>query len=160
MQGPVRIRRAQADEAGQLSAIAVESKAYWGYSPEFLQACRDELLIPATQLKSGKFTYCVAESEGKPDGFYGLERLSPVEYELHALFVRPAKIGTGVGRMLMEHAKQAVTTAGGSRIIIQADPHAEAFYRAAGGKSAGHRESGSVPGRLLPVFIVDLESMA
>jgi len=154
MKATVRIRRAQLDEADELSAIAMESKAYWGYSAEFMEACREELLVPAENLTNERFSYCVAETEGKPIGYYALERLSVGEYELEALFVVPARIGTGIGRLLMEHAKEAVAAAGGSRMIIQGDPNAEGFYLAAGGVWIGYRESRSIPGRHLPLFTI------
>ena len=41
------IRRARPEEAGVLSALALRSKAHWGYDADFLAACRDDLtLIP------------------------------------------------------------------------------------------------------------------
>ena len=45
---------------------------------------------------------------------------------------------------------------GYARMVIQGDPNAEGFYRAAGGRLAGTMESLSIPGRLLPLFHVEL----
>lgn len=98
----------------------------------------------------------VAELEGAIAGFYILERVSGEEFELDALFVEPARIGQGVGRRLIEHAKQAVAAQGGRRLVIQGDPHAERFYKAAGGVFSGRRESDSIPGRYLPVYVIRL----
>jgi hypothetical protein len=36
----MRIRPARPDEATDLSALAMRSKAYWGYDDDFLRACR------------------------------------------------------------------------------------------------------------------------
>lgn len=41
-------------------------------------------------------------------------------------------------------------------MIIQDDPNAEAFYLAAGGVRTGDRESDSIPGRFLPLFVIDV----
>ena len=41
------IRAARSDEAGLLSEIAFRSKAYWGYSEEFMVSCREELTVTA-----------------------------------------------------------------------------------------------------------------
>jgi hypothetical protein len=37
------IRPARVDEAHLLSDLALRSKAYWGYSPELIEQCREEL---------------------------------------------------------------------------------------------------------------------
>jgi GNAT superfamily N-acetyltransferase len=89
-------------------------------------------------------------------GFYALVRQSRTEYELDALFVEPAFIGKGFGRLLVEHAKSVASTMGGTKLIIQGDPNAERFYLAMGGVLTGRKESGSIPGRFLPTFSVDL----
>ncbi len=56
----------------------------------------------------------------------------------------------------MSHAKNTVKERGGRTLIIQGDPNAEQFYRAAGCNLTGKRESYSIPGRFLPVFTIDL----
>lgn len=67
-------------------------------------------------------------------------------------------IGRGLGRTLIEHAKEKATDLGIRQLVIQGDANAEAFYKAAGGVRDGQRESGSIPGRFLPVFRIDLIS--
>ena len=56
----------------------------------------------------------------------------------------------------MESAKQEARGLGAECLIVQGDPNAESFYRAAGGICTGQSESGSVPGRFLPLFRIDL----
>ena len=41
-------------------------------------------------------------------------------------------------------------------MIIQGDPNAKNFYLKVGAKLIGERESASIPGRYLPVFIINL----
>jgi len=53
---------------------------------------------------------------------------------------------------LISHAKSHAALLGGRVLIIQSDPNAEKFYRAAGGILAGKQESKSIPGRLLPTL--------
>lgn len=153
------IRSAATTEAGLLSALAMRSKAYWGYSSEFLEACRAELSYSPDQIESSKLMFTVAEVAGAVTGFYALEQLSPTEFELEALFVDPNHIGKGVGLALIEHAKSTAAKLGGKSLIIQGDPNAASFYQAAGGVHTGQRESGSIAGRLLPVFTVQLEAV-
>ena len=147
------VREAQPFEANRLSALALESKAYWGYSDEFMAACRDELRVSSDKISSPSFYYAVAETRENIAGFYALERLSDTDYELDALFVMPECIGTGVGRVLMNHAKGEVIARGGQQLRIQGDPNAAQFYLAAGATHVGERESGSIPGRVLPLYL-------
>jgi len=41
-------------------------------------------------------------------------------------------------------------------MVIESDPHAKGFYRAAGGNLVGYKESVNMPGRKLPLFSIDL----
>lgn len=152
------IRDAAPDEATLLSDLALRSKAYWGYSDEFMDACRHELTIRPSSIKSDRIQYAVAERRFKVAGFYAIARLSVSEFELEALFVEPLHIGSGVGRALMNHAKYHAAALGGRIIIVQSDPNAEKFYRAAGGRPAGVQESKSIPGRFLPTLEILLET--
>jgi predicted N-acetyltransferase YhbS len=149
------IRTARAADATELSVLAMRSKACWGYSREFMEACRAELTYDATYL--GKHEVYVLESDGRIIGFYSLERLSGTTLELGALFVEPGDIGKGYGRQLVEHALDKAREAGASTIVIQGDPNARGFYLAMGATLAGETESRSIPGRMLPVFQVPVE---
>lgn len=151
------IRAACPEEAQELTSLACRSKAHWGYSPEFMEACRRELTVSPDRVESDRYRYFVAVDGNSTLGFYALERLSDGDCELDALFVEPAWIGSGVGRALIEHARRTATQIGATRLIIQGDPHAADFYLAAGGRQTGERESGSIPGRSLPVFEIPLQ---
>lgn len=141
-----------------MEQIAFASKAHWGYSHAFLEACREELA--AASVVSGSDRYgVVAVVDSEPVGFYVWERISADEFELEALFVEPKWIGRGLGRRLMEDAKRSAREAGALRLIVQGDPHAEAFYLAAGGVRVGERPSASIPGRMLPDFRFDLTTL-
>lgn len=150
----ISIRPAEAGDAALLSALALRSKAHWGYSAEFLQACRKELTYDADYLHAN--TVFVAEHDGSVVGFYALERVSANDAELGAMFVEPDYIGRGFGRALISHAKETASRLGFGVIVIQGDPNAVEFYQAAGAAPCGQRESGSVPGRFLPLFRIAL----
>lgn len=149
-----KIRPADSSEAEVLSALAMRSKARWGYGAEFMEACREELTYSADYVR--KNPVFVAESGAKIVGFYAFERVPGGEAELTAMFVEPDHTGRGVGRALITHAKATARGQGIEAIIIQGDPNAVAFYRAAGGVPCGERESGSIPGRVLPLFRIQL----
>jgi GNAT superfamily N-acetyltransferase len=148
------IRRAVASEAVLLTELARRSKAYWGYSAEFMRSCQQELTYYPEQIERG--AVFVGEADSAVGGFYAATCTSPLEYELEALFVEPGLIGRGLGRALLEHGKSTVRSLGGECLVIQGDPHAEGFYRALGGERIGTRESASIPGRYLPVFRISV----
>ena len=152
-----RIREAYPEEADFLSALALRSKAHWGYPQEFLDACRSELTVDATRIGTDDYR-CFAALEGQSIvGFYTLDGMSADACELEALFVDPGHIGCGVGRILIEHAVRSLSERGVGRLLIQGDPHATEFYIAAGARQIGTRESASIPGRELPLFELKIE---
>lgn len=152
-----RIRKAEPYESEILSEIAFESKAYWGYSTEFMKACSEELNVTSSKIRSDICTYMVYEASERILGFYALERLSEEEVELDALFVTPKEIGNGIGKALLSHAIEFAKNQGVNSMKIQGDPNAEKFYLASGAELVGKEESASIEGRYLPVFIHRLE---
>lgn len=150
------IRAARPQEAAQLSDLARRSKAHWGYAPEFMASCREELTIEPDDVDAG-LTF-VMEADGTVLGFYAVKQVAHDRMELGFLFVEPAAIGRGYGRALIEHAKCCVRTRGCRILEIQGDPHTAAFYRAAAGRLVGERPSASITGRMLPLFEIDLST--
>lgn len=149
-----RIRAAEPGDGPLLSDLAFRAKGLWGYSREFLEACREELTYDPDYIRS--HTVHVLENAGRITGFYTLERRGPGEVELGGLFVEPAETRQGHGSALMEHARRRAESLGATRILIHGDPHAEKFYVAAGARLAGEVPSASIPGRMLPLFDLQL----
>lgn len=149
------IRAAQASEAAALSDLAFRSKAYWGYSPEFMDACRVDLSISPDDVATQP-TY-VLEEDGRLVGFYSLMPLDPGRVELGHLFVDPTDIGQGHGRRLIEHAAAEARRRGWDVLVIQGDPNARLFYEACGAVRIGSSASASIPGRSLPLFELALK---
>ncbi len=148
------LREARVSEADTLTELVKRSKAYWGYSPEFMKACAGELEVTSCYLEANPAF--VAEREGVGVGFCALERVSDDVVELGFLFVDPGYIGQGIGAKLLSRALSAARGLSYRSLIIQGDPHAEGFYRAVGARRAGTRESESLPGRHLPLFEISL----
>jgi GNAT superfamily N-acetyltransferase len=146
----MRIRQAWPGEAGELSALALRSKGYWGYDEAFLAACREELSLADDGLAERR----AVVAEGEDGGLLGLATLEgePPHGELGMLFVDPPAIGRGVGRALFRQVAETARATGFQRLSIDADPNAEPFYLAMGAVRVGEVPSGSVPGRLLPLL--------
>ncbi len=151
------IRAARRDEADLLSEIAMRSKAYWGYTKEFMASCREELRVTAALIDAN--SAFVAEDAGGVVGYCILERRSTSKVELEHLFVDPPAIGGGHGRRLMEHAVAEATASGYAILEIQSDPHAEAFYLSMGAVRVGTRSSNSFPDRELPLLQIHCDRL-
>ena len=83
---------------------------------------------------------------------------APGALDLNKLFIEPRHIRSGVGRALLAHAIAEARRRGAGRLTILADPSAAAFYERAGAVRIGEAPSDAVPGRLLPLYEVRLDS--
>ena len=152
----MHIVTASTKSAEELTNIAMSAKAYWGYSTEFMQDCAEELRVTKDKIQSDAFSYFVAETAQQILGFYCLQKHGQDELELEALFVKPEQMGRGVGKALFEHAMTEASKHQVTGIDIQSDPNAAAFYEAVGATNIGYTQSGSIPGRSLPEYKMEL----
>jgi GNAT superfamily N-acetyltransferase len=132
-----------------LSDLALRSKSHWGYSQEFLEACRAELTLSEGYIASSP-VFVLEEGE-RVVGFYSL-REQGSELELLYLFVEPSMMNCGYGKRLWTHAVEAAAELGFQKITIESDPYAEAFYQAMGARRIGETPSSLQAGRRLPVL--------
>ncbi len=146
----ILVRRAKPSEAEALSALALRSKAHWGYDPDFIARCREALTVTEAMIAS--HDVFVAESSGRPLGFYVLKAGPADEGVLDFMFVDPVAIGQGLGERLWRHAVQRAAGHGYKALRIDADPHAEGFYRRMGAVRVGEVASTVDPGRMLPLM--------
>lgn len=142
----IKVRRARPAEAGALTALALRSKASWGYDEAFMSACREELTL--TPARMAGWSVWVAEIDGLLAGMIALSLGGAAEVE--EFFVDPAFQGRGVGTALMETLAAAARAAGADRLEVDADPNAEEIYERLGFSTFGRSPSGSIPGRWLP----------
>lgn len=64
----MKIREALLSEANELSELALQSKATWDYSEEFILACKEDLTITEEYIKNN-FVY-VLENDNAKIGFF------------------------------------------------------------------------------------------
>lgn len=156
IQQQLTIRKPEPFEAERLTDIALASKQYWGYSDEFMRQCYNELKVTREKLQAPEFQFEVAVMNNTLAGFYCLEKLSALDFEVEALFVAPEFIGQGVGRFLWQALINIATGAGAETLKIASDPAAESFYLKMGAKRIGEIPSESIAGRELPLLCVEL----
>ena len=147
------LRPPSAPELPAASALCLRSKAHWGYDSSFMEACRDELTLTPSDLGATDVTLAVREGV-----MVGVAQLSikAGEAELEKLFVEPDWIGKGIGKVLFGWTVQRARQRGARTMRVTADPDAVPFYEKMGFKSIGEEPSGSIPGRVLPVFRLQL----
>jgi len=150
----IALRRARPEEADALTALAIRSKAHWGYDADFMQRCIPELRITPEDLAHAAAAYVAEERDG-PSGVYILivRETTPT---LSNLWIDPPAIGRGVGRRLWEHMLAEARAAGFDTVRLEADPNAAGFYERMGAQHVGDAPSRVAPGRLLPVFEVTI----
>ena len=144
-------RPARPDELGAITALAIRSKRYWGYSDEFMAAVDDELTFRQTDLDDKRTVVEVLESDGRIVGALRMRRRTELAY-LEDLWIDPEAIGHGYGRVGFERACQIGREWGKGVMELEADPNAEAFYLHIGCQRVGMSPATSVPGRALPVM--------
>jgi GNAT superfamily N-acetyltransferase len=148
----VVIRRARPDEAAALTRLARAAKRHWRYPASWLRRWRSDLTVTPQFIRTHP-VYC-AVAGGSPIGFYALSH-EGTTYELEHMWVRPDRVGRGVGRRLFRHARATARAGRGLRLTIASDPNAEGFYRAMGASRIG--EVPSTPRRrMLPLLRITL----
>ena len=147
----MRIRAALRDEIAALSNLCCRSKAHWGYNDAFMALSRDALTVSASHVEAGDVW--VAEVSGAVAGVVSLSATEDQgAVDLDKMFVDPAHMRLGVGRVLMEFAIAEARRRGFKRLRILADPNAAPFYERMGAVFLRHAPSDAIPGRTLPLY--------
>ncbi|WP_343328831.1 GNAT family N-acetyltransferase [Polaribacter staleyi] len=133
-------------DAKQLTEVALESKAFWGYSKELIEGWRNDLTVTSTTIETcNVFKFMVADVVV---GFYVLNNPKEDFVKLEMLFVLPKFIGKGIGKKLLAHALEKATISNAKTIELVADPNAIPFY-----KSQGFVEKGQIGSAILGRFL-------
>ena len=148
------VRRALPREAEVLTRIAFAAKRYWGYPERWIRHWSESLTVTPEFVRDNEIYAVVSGDE--PFGFYALAGTGH-EVELEHLWVLPAWIGSGAGRLLFEHAMDRAASRGAKYVEIKADPNAEGFYLRMGARRAGENVY-EIEGqrRVLPRMVVEL----
>jgi GNAT superfamily N-acetyltransferase len=144
----VDILPATPDDADALTRTAFAAIRSW------IQHWRDSLTITREFVRNNG-VYAAVSGSG-PCAFYALTGAGG-ELELEHLWVSPGWIGSGVGRLLFEHAMREAARRGASAVAIEADPNAEGFYLRMGARRVGENVY-EIEGRKrkLPLLTVEL----
>jgi GNAT superfamily N-acetyltransferase len=149
------VRQARPGEAKDLTALCFRSKAHWGYDAEFMRLCVPTLMVSEQSIAEGR-VLVATDSAGQAIGTVSVGR-DGGDAELALMFVEPAAMGRGIGRMLFEAAVGLARRLGYRRMTILADINAAPFYEHLGVRYLRDEPSDAIPGRFLPFYDYDLE---
>lgn len=149
------IRKTRPEEAAALHALAVRSKAVWGYDAAFMALAAPKLALQEDWLAAGRVL--AAEVDGT---VAGVAVVLPPDHEgiaeLEHLFVEPAFLRRCIGSALLEEVVAMARRDGARALRALADPQAQPFYERAGFRRIAEAPSDAIPGRMLPLMLRDL----
>ena len=151
----MKIREARETDAAELTELMRAAKRSWGYPDEWMKLWSAVLRIDADAIAAMQVR--VGEDEDGIVGFYALAGTGST-VQLEHLWVRPGQMGKGVGRALLAHALAAAAVGGAAEVLIESEPHAEAFYIRMGAVrfASVAAPAPGAPDRMLPVLRIDL----
>ena len=145
----ITIRTARADELESLEALQLRASLANPGDRAAIVAHPDAIAIPPGQIADGQVF--VAEDDGTLLGFSAVLDRPDGQTELDGLFVEPRLWRAGVGRLLVERAKDYGRDRSASWLHVIGNPHAEGFYQACGFVTYGSHETEFGPGLLMRV---------
>lgn len=161
----MNIRRAQADDAAELTRVTLDSKALWQYPSAWMDMWRAELTISPRYVEENPVYVC--EIGNHIVGYYSFHHekdagLRIGDISIHSswwldnLFILSFYTRQGIGTCLYIHAAEhsaklyAIT-----RFYIISDPNAFGFYLKMGAIHIGDKPS-RIPGRSLCVLMYEV----
>jgi len=157
----IEIDKAQESDCDILTDISFTAKRHWDYPENYYDIWRNELTITKDYINRNiifKARYqdsllgFYSIVENKSD-FYSGETHVKKGFWLEHIFIKPDYHKLGIGRLLIEHAKQISKNMGISDLLIFVDPYAKGFYDKIGAEYLYDSKS-SIPGRLIPVYVL------
>lgn len=121
-------------DAAELTRLARRSKASWHYPDAWLREWESELEISADYIRRN--AVLVAETDGGLVGVVGVG-VGPEGPEIGHLWISAEAQGRGLGRALVDRAREVAVQNQWTSLRIVSDPHAQPFYERLGAVSVG-----------------------
>jgi GNAT superfamily N-acetyltransferase len=144
------VRRARRANLAEINRVIAASKAHWDYPAAYLEAALPLLRVDESYLAEHR-CFEIVDWSAKVVGFFAVAEHGG-EHLLDHLWVRPDRLGQGVGRLACGHVFSLARRYGWRVLRVLPDPPARGFYRTMGFEDTGLR----VPSRVLdgPSFSV------
>lgn len=147
----MQVLKAHKEDLTILNQITFASKQFWGYSDEQMEAWKEMLTMSESYLTENTVYKLVQE---EILGYYSFIIFENY-VELDNLFIKPEKIGKGLGTFLLQHLLDEITKLGHHKIVLFADPNAERFYIKMGFQVIGSKPTQDKT-RFLPIMELNL----
>ncbi|MBT8218898.1 MAG: GNAT family N-acetyltransferase [Bacteroidia bacterium] len=144
-----KIEKAIASDADEITELTIRSKDYWHYGEKQIAEWRDELTITPGYITENE-VYKIVDGD-QILGFYAYQPENDIDIKLNFLFIEPAFIGRGLGKLLLQDFFKRIEKTDHKRVLLDADPNAEQFYKRFGFKVIGQLET-SIENRFLPIM--------
>jgi len=151
----MQIEQVHKSEASDITELTIRSKDHWGYGKEQIEKWREELTITPKYIEENQL-FKLVNNENLV-GFYAYDSVGQGCVKLNYLFVDPIYIGKGYGKILIHHFLDRVKSEGFTKVTLDADPHAENFYKSIGFVVVGKLET-STKNRYLPIMDMELKT--
>ena len=144
----IQVRRANTDEARVLTELAHAAKRHWGYPESWIEHWKADLTITSNFIADNEVFVAIINDEIA--GCCALV-ISDSLAELEHMWIKPDRIGNGVGRALFAHVIARAAELNLSALESSAAPNAEGFYQRMGASRIGEVQA-DIDGqrRLLP----------
>jgi len=153
------IESAQPWDHQLLTEISYSAKRHWNYPESYFQIWKKELTISSDYIRQNIVFkallggiivgfYSIVENR---EDFYSGEILVGKGFWLEHIFILPEFHHRGIGRFMIEHAKNTALKIGASCFLVFSDPFARGFYERIGARFLYDSKS-SIPDRNIPVF--------
>ncbi|GEP51134.1 hypothetical protein FNO01nite_18060 [Flavobacterium noncentrifugens] len=149
----MKIAKAFPSDHRILSDITFKGKTYWNYDAAQMQNWKPELTIASEYIEAHETYKLIVEEEIV--GYYSFVETDKNTIKLDNLFLLPKCIGLGYGKFLMNDFLKRATKTSATKIILDADPNAENFYKTFGFQTYNKLET-SIKGRFLPQMELDI----
>ena len=148
------IRRAQPQEADQLTQIAIAAKRHWNYPEHWMELWLPQLTFSPEYLEKNESW--VVEQDGVPIAFSTIQEHDG-NFWIGDMWVSPEYMGRGVGKKLFAYALILARQRGFKTLQLEADPNAVGFYEKMGLHIIGERQY-ELDGRprILPLMEIKL----
>lgn len=143
-----KITPAAIQDIEALNKISIASKRHWNYPEEWMEKWKDDLALTQHDFSEQRIFKITEE----PDSIFGFCAIKEHEheYEIIHLWIKPAYIGKGYGKYLLNETIKQVAVKE-KPIIVEADPNAEQFYSNQGFTTFSKKASYPA-GRFLPLM--------
>lgn len=150
------LKAEKADEkiSEELSRLAYDSEAYWGYDKNYMDQFGKYYPVTADFIRNHPVR--VLKEGDRAVGFFGLQKDKP-NWQLEFFYVRAAFVGKGYGRNLWNELLAFCREEKIGRFEFVTSPQAVPFYEKMGARVVGEEASLLKKGRIIPKLLYSLE---